>query len=74
MAIPDGTAHGQTRSSSADLWANQLAPQVHQRMTDFPSDYSTLPSVAFVIPNDFHNMHTGTILQGDTWLRTNLSQ
>ncbi len=40
--------------------------------TYFPSDYSTLPTLSFVIPNQLHDMHDGTIAQGDTWLNQNL--
>jgi phosphatidylinositol-3-phosphatase len=39
----------------------------------FPSDYSTLPTLSFVIPNQLHDMHDGTIAQADQWLQANLS-
>jgi hypothetical protein len=39
---------------------------------NFPSDYSTLPRVSFVIPNLQDDMHDGTVQQGDTWLQKNL--
>jgi acid phosphatase len=46
------------------------------RFEDFPSDYSTLPTVAFVIPNLENDMHNGhpseSIPKGDRWLRENL--
>jgi acid phosphatase len=39
----------------------------------FPtSDFSTLPTVSFVIPNEQNDMHSGTIPQADTWLQTNI--
>jgi hypothetical protein len=39
----------------------------------FPGgDYSSLPSVAYVAPNDDANMHSRTIAQGDQWLQNNL--
>ncbi|HEY4020754.1 MAG TPA: alkaline phosphatase family protein [Pseudonocardiaceae bacterium] len=41
--------------------------------TSFPTDYSTLPSLSFVIPNLSDDMHDGTITQADTWLNNNLS-
>jgi hypothetical protein len=41
--------------------------------TSFPTDYSTLPTVSFVIPNLQDDMHDGTISQADTWLNDNLS-
>jgi phosphatidylinositol-3-phosphatase len=37
------------------------------------SDYASLPTVSFVIPNLDHDMHDGTVAQADTWLNTNLS-
>ncbi|MGD0192630.1 MAG: alkaline phosphatase family protein [Rhizomicrobium sp.] len=48
------------------------------RWSDFPSDYSTLPTVAFVIPNLLNDMHNGTVKQsvpkGDKWLMDNLGK
>jgi parallel beta-helix repeat protein len=38
----------------------------------FPSDFTQLPTVSFVIPNKLHDMHNGTIEQGDTWLQQNI--
>ncbi|GFG72964.1 acid phosphatase [Mycobacterium botniense] len=38
-----------------------------------PANYASLPTVSFVIPNLDHDMHDGSIAQGDTWLRDNLS-
>src|SRR4051794_7892969 len=35
----------------------------------FPSDYSQLPTVSFVVPNLDNDMHDGTVAEGDTWLR-----
>jgi phosphatidylinositol-3-phosphatase len=37
------------------------------------SDYGSLPTVSFVIPNLDNDMHDGTVAQADTWLYTNLS-
>ncbi|MCW2496271.1 alkaline phosphatase family protein [Jatrophihabitans sp.] len=56
-------------------WTNfaDLPAQVGQPLTAFPTDYTTLPSVSFVIPNLDHDMHDGTVAQGDTWLRAHLS-
>ncbi len=41
--------------------------------SSFPSDYSRLPTVSIIDPNLLDDMHDGTIQQGDTWLRNNLS-
>src|SRR5262245_31024491 len=46
------------------------------QFADFPRDYTTLPTVAFVIPNLNNDMHNGkpaqSIPAGDTWLRQDL--
>jgi hypothetical protein len=39
----------------------------------FPSDYTTLPTLSFVIPNLYDDMHDGTIQQGDSWLQQHLN-
>ncbi|MFL5731653.1 MAG: alkaline phosphatase family protein [Chloroflexia bacterium] len=39
------------------------------QFTSFPTDYSRLPAISFVIPNQNNDMHNGTIGQGDTWLQ-----
>lgn len=45
----------------------------NQPFTSFPTDFTKLPLVSFVIPNLLDDMHDGTIQQGDIWLQTNLS-
>jgi acid phosphatase len=42
-------------------------------MSAFPTDYGSLPRVSFVVPNLNHDMHDGTVRQGDDWLRSQLS-
>ena len=44
----------------------------NQPFTSFPSDYSTLPTVSFVIPNQQDDMHSGSIQQADSWLQNNI--
>src|SRR5258708_13945117 len=43
---------------------------------DFPSDYNSLPTVSFVIPNLVNDMHNGSIPSaigtGDRWLRQHI--
>jgi hypothetical protein len=36
-------------------------------------NFSSLPTVSFVIPNVDNDMHNGTVAQGDTWLQTNIN-
>ncbi|MFJ4654518.1 alkaline phosphatase family protein [Nocardia sp. NPDC088792] len=56
-------------------WSNfpALPAAANRTWADFPHDYSTLPTVSFVVPNLAHDMHNGTVSAGDDWLRANLS-
>jgi hypothetical protein len=56
-----------------------VAKSSNLRFVDFPSDpsqYDTLPTVAFVIPNQANDMHNGSftesIAAGDRWLQKNI--
>ncbi len=48
------------------------------RFTDFPADYDRLPTVAFVIPDQEHDMHNDkpqdSVPAGDLWLAQNLDR
>ena len=67
-------------SDFANLGDLATAAVVNQPFSAFPADFSTLPTVAFVAPNQCHDMHgiggtcpAGTaaiITDGDTWLST----
>ncbi|PKV85428.1 alkaline phosphatase family protein [Streptomyces sp. TLI_146] len=41
-------------------------------MTQFPTDFTTLPQVSFVVPNLCSDMHDCSVSTGDTWLKNNL--
>jgi acid phosphatase len=59
--------NGQTAADSSNL----------RFPADFPSDYSSLPTVSFVIPNLVHDMHNGPVSSsvrvGDEWLKKNIA-
>ncbi len=38
----------------------------------FPADYAKLPTVALVIPDQNHDMHDGSVAEGDAWLKQNI--
>jgi hypothetical protein len=52
--------------------ANQLPSSVNQPFTSFPTDFTQLPTLSIVVPNEQHDMHDGTVQQGDSWLHDNL--
>src|SRR5215469_14320769 len=41
--------------------------------SSFPTNFSNLPTISFVVPNLLDDMHDGTIKQGDTWLQNNIN-
>lgn len=58
---------------AADAPSNyHLAATTNQPFTSLPNNFSDLPAVSIVVPNNQNNMHDGTILAGDTWLQQNL--
>ena len=44
----------------------------HVSFAQFPSDFTQLPTVSFVIPDLCNDMHDCSIGTGDTWLRSHL--
>jgi phosphatidylinositol-3-phosphatase len=50
----------------------RFPPSWNLPFRSFPRDFSKLPTVSFVIPNLDHDMHDGSITQGDAWLRKNM--
>jgi acid phosphatase len=46
----------------------------NQPFSAFPIDYTQLPSVAFVIPDQLNDMHDGSIERGDAWFKKNIEQ
>ena len=44
----------------------------NQPFSAFPADYSTLPTVAYVVPNMINDMHDGTVQQADAWLKEHM--
>lgn len=56
--------------------ANGLPRTANVPMTSFPTDYTTLPTVSVIAPNQVNDMHKGkdpeAIQHGDRWLQTHL--
>jgi hypothetical protein len=69
--------NGFTGCTSRD-YARKHAPWTHfsdippidsEPLYDFPTDLSRLPTVAWVIPDVMHDMHSASIARGDRWLK-----
>jgi acid phosphatase len=56
-------------------WVNfsNVPTSANLPFSKFPSDYSQLPTVSFVIPSLAHDMHDGTPAQADAWLKQNIA-
>ncbi|HEX8970797.1 alkaline phosphatase family protein [Oryzihumus sp.] len=66
------TAGGYARKHNP--WADftTVPAAANQPMTRFPTDPARLPTVAFVVPNLSHDMHDGSVAEGDAWLAQHL--
>ncbi len=53
--------------------SNQVPPEVNRPFSEFPDDFSELPTFSYVVPDMINGMHDGSITQGDTWLQENMS-
>jgi hypothetical protein len=55
-------------------WVNfaNVPASANLPFTGFPTNYASLPTVSFVIPDLEHDMHDGTIGQADQWLSGHL--
>lgn len=53
---------------------NQIPAYTSQPLTAFPSsNFDSLPTVCYLIPNQSNNMHNGSIKRADTWIFSNLN-
>ncbi len=48
------------------------ARTAERNLSEFPRNFALLPTVSFVIPNLDHDMHDGSVSDGDTWLKVHL--
>jgi hypothetical protein len=55
-------------------WVNfsNVPASANQPFTSFPADFTQLPAVAFVVPNQQDDMHSGSVAAADAWLKHNL--
>jgi phosphatidylinositol-3-phosphatase len=51
---------------------NNVPTNLAYTFAQFPTDYTTLPKVSFVVPNLCSDMHDCSISTGDTWIQNNL--
>ena len=56
-------------------WVNftNVPASANQPFSAFPTDFTQLPTVSWVVPNLCNDMHDCTIATGDTWLQNHLN-
>jgi len=58
------------KHNPAANWQNTRLPaEMNKRMADFPEDFSKLPTISFVLPNQNNDMHDGSFEDADNWLK-----
>jgi phosphatidylinositol-3-phosphatase len=55
-------------------WVNfsNLASSTNKQFSAFPTDFASLPTVSYVIPDLCNDMHDCSVKTGDTWLQNHL--
>ena len=48
------------------------ARSAERNLSEFPADFTQLPTVSFIVPNNLHDMHNGSVSDGDAWLKLHL--
>lgn len=51
---------------------NGIPAASNQPLTSFTSDFTALPTVSIVVPNQNNDMHDGSVAAGDAWLKQHL--
>jgi hypothetical protein len=66
------SSKGYARKHNPWVQFTDVPAALNKPFTDFPKDFSKLPTVSFVIPNHINDMHDGTVRQADDWLQKNI--
>jgi len=66
-------AYARKHNPVANWQGNRLPASVNQRFADFPTDFSHLPTIAFVIPDKNNDMHDGSFADADNWLKIHIA-
>jgi acid phosphatase len=66
-------AYQRKHNPAANWQGTRLPARVNRTFADFPKDYSTLPTVSLVVPNQNNDMHDGSFETADDWLRINIA-
>ena len=65
-------AYQRKHNPVANWQGTRLPAEMNQRFADFPSNFSKLPTVSFVIPDQNNDMHDGNFADADLWLKKHI--
>jgi len=65
-------AYQRKHNPAANWQGTRLPAELNKRFADFPQDFSRLPTVSFVIPDQNNDMHDGSFETADQWLKTRI--
>ena len=66
-------AYGRKHNPVVNWQGTRLPAEVNKRFADFPTDFSRLPTIAFVIPDQNNDMHNGSFADADDWLKIHIA-
>ena len=66
-------AYQRKHNPVANWQSARLSAGLNKRFADFPQDFSKLPTVSFVIPDQDNDMHDGSFEAADDWLKTRIA-
>ncbi len=66
-------AYHRKHNPTVNWQSTRLPAAANLRFEDFPNDFSRLPTVSFVIPNQNNDMHDGSFDEADNWLKIHMA-
>ena len=66
-------AYQRKHNPVANWQGTRLPASTNKRFVDFPTDFSKLPTISFVIPDLVNDMHDGSFSDADNWLKLHIS-
>jgi phosphatidylinositol-3-phosphatase len=70
----DGCIYGAYRRKHNPVANWKELAAYNQPLEVLPADYTQLPTVSFVVPDQLNDMHDGSVAQGDAWLKKNIER
>jgi acid phosphatase len=70
----DGNAFDPLYARKHNPWVDfaDVPADANLPFSSFPADFRALPTLAFVVPNQLDDMHSGSVAAGDAWLNAHL--